>query len=84
MKEIIWKEDALEAIKHSELGQEYEAVEEIQPIKVSDGCELCEDHALERGDTLYQLSEWDGGIGFDYIRDIKFCPLCGRELEEWG
>lgn len=41
-------------------------------------CEFCRCH--EQGDTLYNWSDWDGGIGFDYIRDIKFCPICGREL----
>ena len=35
---------------------------------------------LEDGDTLYAHSDWDGGIGFDYIRDIKYCPVCGRRL----
>lgn len=42
------------------------------------GCEFCQNH--EQGDTLYELSDWDGGIGFDYIRDIKYCPLCGSLL----
>lgn len=41
-------------------------------------CEFCLNH--EQGDTLYEPSDWDGGIGFDYIRDIKYCPLCGRKL----
>lgn len=41
-------------------------------------CKFCRSH--ERGDTLYESADWDCGIGFDYIRDIKFCPLCGREL----
>lgn len=41
-------------------------------------CEFCRCH--EQGDTLYDWSDWDGGVGFDYIRDIKFCPICGREL----
>ena len=41
-------------------------------------CEFCQNH--EQGDTLYEPSDWDGGIGFDYIRNIKYCPLCGREL----
>ena len=41
-------------------------------------CEFCQNH--EQGDTLYEPSDWDGGIGFDYIRDIKYCPLCGRML----
>lgn len=43
-------------------------------------CDLCRDSGLEEGDTLYKSSDWDGGIGFDYIRDIRFCPKCGREL----
>lgn len=41
-------------------------------------CEFCQNH--EQGDTLYESSDWDGGIGFDYIRNIKYCPLCGRML----
>lgn len=44
-------------------------------------CDLCSN--LEKGDTLYQYSDWDGGIGFDYIRDIQFCPKCGRRLNRW-
>lgn len=35
----------------------------------------------KQGDTLYEPSDWDGGIGFDYIRDIKYCPLCGGLLD---
>ena len=45
----------------------------------SEPCDLCSN--LEKGDTLYQYSDWDGGIGFDYIRDIQYCPKCGRRLE---
>lgn len=41
-------------------------------------CRFCDTHCL--GDTLYESSDWDGGIGFDYIRNIKYCPLCGRKL----
>ena len=41
-------------------------------------CQVCEN--LEFGDTLYVYSDWDGGIGFDYIRNIKYCPVCGRRL----
>ena len=45
-------------------------------------CEFCLNH--EQGDMLYEPSDWDGGIGFDYIRDIKYCPLCGRMLNAEG
>ena len=41
-------------------------------------CCICEN--LEAGDTLYASSDWDGGLGFDYIRDIQYCPVCGRKL----
>ena len=40
----------------------------------------CNLHFLEQGDTLYVMSSWDGGIGFDYIHDINFCPVCGNKL----
>ena len=46
--------------------------------KLSLDCGFCRQH--ECGDTLYGYSDWDGGIGFDYIRDIRFCPICGRKL----
>lgn len=41
-------------------------------------CKFCTDH--DAGDCLYESSDWDGGIGFDYIEPIKFCPLCGKPL----
>lgn len=43
-------------------------------------CGFCEDHS--KGDTLYERRSYDGGIDFEYIENIKFCPICGRELEE--
>lgn len=45
-------------------------------------CPCCDYHGLESGDTLYIDASWDGGVGFDYIRDIRFCPICGKELPE--
>ena len=42
-------------------------------------CSVCE--GLEDGDTLYVHSDWDGGIAFDYINNIKYCPVCGRKLK---
>lgn len=49
-----------------------------QPHVLTNNCSFCEYH--EKGDTLYESSSWDGGIGFDYIRDIRYCPICGRKL----
>ena len=45
-------------------------------------CKLCKE--LEPGDTLYQSSSWDGGIGFDYIDNIQYCPICGAKLIPWS
>ena len=50
---------------------------DVQPVR-HDPCDVCD--GLEDGDTLYIYSEWDGGIEFDHIRDIHFCPKCGRRL----
>lgn len=44
-------------------------------------CALCQE--LEKGDTLYKSGDWDGGISFDYIRDIQYCPICGKALTTW-
>jgi len=46
----------------------------------SNYCEFCANHCKD--DTLYERSSYDGGVGFDYIRDIKFCPICGKELQD--
>lgn len=46
--------------------------------QLSLNCSFCREH--ECGDTLYESAYWDGGVGFDYIKDIQFCPICGREL----
>ena len=44
---------------------------------------VCETEGLERGDTLYVERSWDGGIEFNYIQPIKFCPVCGKELPNY-
>ena len=49
-------------------------------------CKLCQNIEIERGDTLYKSSSWDGGVGYDYIDNVQYCPLCGRRLltlKEW-
>lgn len=43
-------------------------------------CEFCKNH--EEGDTLYDMSDWDGGIEFNYIRNIQYCPICGKKLKK--
>ena len=54
-------------------------IKELQSTKPEscDMCDFCD--GLESGDKLFQISDWDGGIGFDYIY-IKYCPMCGRKL----
>lgn len=47
-------------------------------------CDFYRNHV--QGDDLFEWSSWDGGIGFDYIRNIEYCPLCGKKLQaedEW-
>lgn len=41
---------------------------------------ICKYEGLECGDTLYIESSWDGGIEFRHIRNIKYCPVCGKKL----
>lgn len=65
------------AITALELFGNSEQLPPAQPEQ-KEPCSACE--GLEDGDTLYAHSEWDGGIGFDYIYDIKYCPVCGRRL----
>ena len=45
-------------------------------------CPLCRRYGIEKGDTLYQVGYPDTGIDFYAIRDIQYCPLCGKELKE--
>lgn len=50
------------------------------PSAQPEQCDFCKNRGLEDGDTLYISADWDGGIGFDFIRDIHYCPKCGRRL----
>ena len=43
-------------------------------------CPFCKEH--EQGETLYIPEHWDGGLGFKYLRDIKYCPICGKALQD--
>lgn len=59
------------------------------PVYTKETCSLCKYDELEYGVTLYQSNAWDGGISYDRIWPVRFCPLCGRELpkeeyEDWG
>lgn len=36
---------------------------------------------LENGDTLYKRGSFDHGMTFEEIDNIKYCPVCGRELK---
>ena len=45
---------------------------------------ICESNDFEQGDTLYYHTSWDGGVEYNYIRNIKYCPVCGKELPNNG
>ena len=55
------------------------ALKEAKPVYLKPPCVVCEN--LDDGDTLYQGTSWDGGVGYDYIWDIHYCPRCGRKLK---
>lgn len=50
-------------------------------LKQAEECRYCRE--LDADDTLYMANDWDGGIGLEYIRHIKYCPICGRKLFDW-
>ena len=54
------------------------------PVYTKENCPLCKYDELEYGDTLYKFSSWDGGVGYEYVWPVRFCPLCGRELPKEG
>lgn len=62
-----------------EVVKELKKLPPAQP-KQKKPCSVCK--KLQYGNTLYVHSDSDlhGGSGFDYIRDIKYCPVCGRKL----
>ena len=42
---------------------------------------ICQDGNFEKDDTLFYETCNDGSIEFNYIRHIKYCPVCGSELK---
>lgn len=57
-----------------------DAVDKVFSTDKTNYYEFYKNH--EDGDTLYDMSDWDGGIEFNYIRDIHYCPICGKKLKE--
>ena len=51
------------------------------PVYTKETCPLCKYDELESGDTLYKSSSWDGGICYDSIWPVRFCPLPKDEDE---
>ena len=47
-------------------------------LKQKEPCSVCA--GLENRDTLYVYSDSNVGNGFDYIKNVKYCPVCGRRL----
>ena len=61
------------------------AIEKLQkeiPPKENwkESCEFCKCH--EQGDRLFEASDWDNGYGFEFVNDIKYCPICGKKLQD--
>lgn len=54
---------------------------QIPPKKnYEEDCPFCKEH--EQGDRLFEASDWDNGYGFEFINDIKYCPICGKALQD--
>ena len=53
-----------------------------EDLKIEKLC-VCKEWDLEQGDTLYYQTSWEGGIEYNYIENIKYCPICGKKLPEW-
>ena len=79
LKPDIYPQDKIGDAAYRICAEFIERLPSAQP-EDKEACTVCE--GLESGDTLYSYSDWDGGIGFDYIRDIKYCPMCGRRLTD--
>ena len=46
-------------------------------------CTLCR-YTIEKYATLFYVEYPDTGIEFHAIRSIRYCPLCGKELQfDW-
>ena len=43
---------------------------------------FCEEWGLEKDETLYYHTSWEGGEEYHCIRPIKYCPICGKELPD--
>ena len=78
----LWNGDELDQQKMRQYQDQIKSLEEEKKMETQEkyGCEVCRYHELEQGDTLYRYTSWDGGVGFDYIRNIRYCPVCGKEL----
>ena len=87
MTDLISRQAAIDAMSAWDWQELYlpihfkQLLEEL-PSAQSASCEVCDTYGIEDGDTLYISSDWDGGIGFDYIRDVHYCPRCGRRLKD--
>lgn len=61
--------------------EENEVIPKADPNTQDKKC-ICVREGFEHGDTLYEFFEntWDGRLEFNYVRDIKYCPVCGKLL----
>ena len=44
---------------------------------------ICKKLGFEQEDTLYYRNSFEGGYEVLYIDDIRFCPVCGKELPNY-
>lgn len=78
MDDMISRQAAIDVIEAGRLTKLIDAetavngLKALPPMPPKEPCSICKN--LYSGDTL-------GGKGFEFIYNIKFCPVCGRELK---
>ena len=93
MSDLISRQAALEAIKHAELGKEYEAVEALPTIEERKAGKWTNRWA-QNGDQVKEVREcsecgavylrfYDTADGFDCVPP-KYCPNCGADMRKDG
>ena len=69
-------------VKNEDVNWSFNKPKEESNNTINKECELCRRYGIEKGDSLYQVGYPDTGIAFYEIRNIQFCPLCGKALKE--
>ena len=91
---IKYEEGKLNILTQSDFEKMYQEVESVSDEDAENNkdisdkkednekCLFCRCHVA--GDVLYERDDTDFSVEFERITNIKFCPKCGRRLNEEG